>query len=343
MEKCEFEGWIPGIHEQCDRWCDRCPVTAACALYRPGRARREGKSPVALEVERLVRRMSAREPRPGDAGSDETAGPLAWLESDPMMTAAVEALRRTLAWLRVNAERLARTVSDPADRTGGARLAEALEEVGWYASLVPSRLARALLVLREEAIERVIEGSGRGGIAREQALLHMKVALLGIDRLVKAWSLVGPAGSTPEETVTFITQYGDLELACETYLPGSRKLMRPGLDTRAGAPPAGVAKRSRPAPVKDPATEEPPLIGPEGSLFEDLRLLRRERAKDRGVSAFLVFTNRTLREMAIRRPSSLEAMRALHGVGEQKLAEHGAAFLECLREGARAHSLALDA
>jgi ATP-dependent DNA helicase RecQ len=67
-------------------------------------------------------------------------------------------------------------------------------------------------------------------------------------------------------------------------------------------------------------------------LFESLRLRRMELAKERGVAPYVIFHDSTLREMASRRPLTLEALRTVNGVGEQKLERFGDIFLGVIRE-----------
>ena len=66
-------------------------------------------------------------------------------------------------------------------------------------------------------------------------------------------------------------------------------------------------------------------------LFEALRTRRRQIADKAGVPAFLVFSDVVLRALAQVRPQTLEAMRAVSGIGEVKLANYGAAFLEVMQ------------
>lgn len=66
-------------------------------------------------------------------------------------------------------------------------------------------------------------------------------------------------------------------------------------------------------------------------LFDELRNLRRDLAHERSVPAYIVFGDRTLRDMARRQPQSLDDLREVVGVGEKKLAEYGEAFLERIR------------
>ena len=47
--------------------------------------------------------------------------------------------------------------------------------------------------------------------------------------------------------------------------------------------------------------------------------------------AYVVFSDRTLVELATHRPDSPRAMREIHGVGDTKLERYGAAFLEVVQ------------
>jgi ATP-dependent DNA helicase RecQ len=70
----------------------------------------------------------------------------------------------------------------------------------------------------------------------------------------------------------------------------------------------------------------------DSDLLAALKKLRRELAADQGIPAYAVFPDRTLMELAARRPLSLDEMRGIHGIGESKLARYGEIFLEALLE-----------
>jgi len=65
-------------------------------------------------------------------------------------------------------------------------------------------------------------------------------------------------------------------------------------------------------------------------LFELLREHRLEIANENGVPPYIIFHDSTLEEMAKTRPATLEAMRYISGVGEQKLNKYGDTFLEVI-------------
>ncbi len=73
----------------------------------------------------------------------------------------------------------------------------------------------------------------------------------------------------------------------------------------------------------------PAAAAPEdASLLAALKALRTELARAQGVPAYVVFADRTLLDMAARRPATPDAMRGVHGVGEAKIARYGERFLE---------------
>ncbi len=82
--------------------------------------------------------------------------------------------------------------------------------------------------------------------------------------------------------------------------------------------------------------------GVDRGLFELLRQLRRVRAEVTGVPSHLVFSDATLRDMARRRPSTIDRLLGVHGVGERKAKDYGPAFVECVVAYCREHSVQLD-
>ncbi len=72
--------------------------------------------------------------------------------------------------------------------------------------------------------------------------------------------------------------------------------------------------------------------GVDRELFETLRGVRSKLAEERGVPPYVVFHDSTLRELARVRPSTVERMRSISGIGEAKLRDYGERFLQLIRE-----------
>jgi ATP-dependent DNA helicase RecQ len=84
------------------------------------------------------------------------------------------------------------------------------------------------------------------------------------------------------------------------------------------------AKGKLRARIAQPATGDP-------ELFDVLRNVRLRLARDRGVPPYVIFHDRTLQEMADRRPRTLDDLHDIYGVGARKAADFGDAFLDAIR------------
>ena len=69
----------------------------------------------------------------------------------------------------------------------------------------------------------------------------------------------------------------------------------------------------------------------ERALFEELRKLRLALAREARLPPFVIFSDKTLQEMAQTRPQTEAELRAVSGVGDKKLATYGARFLEAVK------------
>ena len=103
--------------------------------------------------------------------------------------------------------------------------------------------------------------------------------------------------------------------------------------TALGVPKPGEKKRSRGA-VRGSAPAEPSELTPsaaDAALLDRLRQLRGVIAREQKVPAYVVFADRTLLEMAVRRPKSPYAFGEIRGVGPMKIEKYGEQFLTLLR------------
>lgn len=68
-------------------------------------------------------------------------------------------------------------------------------------------------------------------------------------------------------------------------------------------------------------------------LFLRLKNLRKELAEEQRVPPYMIFPDRSLREMAQNRPTDRSGFLAINGVGESRLAKYGPVFLDAIRAG----------
>jgi ATP-dependent DNA helicase RecQ len=74
------------------------------------------------------------------------------------------------------------------------------------------------------------------------------------------------------------------------------------------------------------------LSGSGAERYERLRQLRGELAREAGLPAYCVFPDRTLAELARRRPASETELLDIPGVGPAKARKYGERFLAALRD-----------
>ena len=68
----------------------------------------------------------------------------------------------------------------------------------------------------------------------------------------------------------------------------------------------------------------------EQSLFERLRALRTQIAREEKVPPYIVFSDKTLVDMCMKKPRTKAEMLAVSGVGEFKYGKYGERFLQCV-------------
>ena len=78
------------------------------------------------------------------------------------------------------------------------------------------------------------------------------------------------------------------------------------------------------------AVHDDSLSAADRDLFEALRAERLRLAQEKGVPAYVVAHDRTLRELATLRPGSMEALAQVPGLGPKKAERYGEAFLDVI-------------
>jgi ATP-dependent DNA helicase RecQ len=95
------------------------------------------------------------------------------------------------------------------------------------------------------------------------------------------------------------------------------------------------AERPRETRRERTAISSAPLTDAQGALLAALKKLRLSLAAERHLPAYLIFSDKTLAEMARAAPSNLSEFAMISGVGSSKLRDFGRAFLDAIaRHGA---------
>ena len=90
---------------------------------------------------------------------------------------------------------------------------------------------------------------------------------------------------------------------------------------------ANLTMRAAKSEKKAVARATGELEGSDGALFQRLRVLRARIARIQGVPAYVVFSDKTLRELAVTRPRTLVELRSVSGVGITKAERYGKQLL----------------
>jgi len=128
--------------------------------------------------------------------------------------------------------------------------------------------------------------------------------------------------------------------AARTSCGGCDNCLGTRIDVEKGGAPSlsspgsrGKAKARSRAPSRDVVTpdEAPVLSGADEALLARLRDLRRSISREEQVPAYVVFPDRTLAEIAVKRPTNANALGQIRGVGPVKLDKYGERFLDVVR------------
>ncbi|MFG1604591.1 DNA helicase RecQ [Actinoplanes sp. NPDC049265] len=119
--------------------------------------------------------------------------------------------------------------------------------------------------------------------------------------------------------------YGTLVLTDDStsVLRGDRKVMMRREPEKPAKAPRAPRSSASAAPAQPMSPEDEPL-------FERLRAWRGKVAKEQKLPAYVIFHDATLRAIAALRPSSLEELGTVSGVGRAKLEKFGADVLETI-------------
>ena len=162
----------------------------------------------------------------------------------------------------------------------------------------------------------VLRGAGTQAIRQRG---HNELSTYGIGRNLKreSWQAIGRE----------LLRLGLVECAPGRFATFSLTLA--GLETLRTRTPVTLTKQVDVA--EKAARGRSGAIECDESLFERLRAVRRQLADERGVPAYIIFSDVSLREMARNYPTNMGEFRRIAGVGEQKLKDFAEPFLSEIR------------
>ena len=132
--------------------------------------------------------------------------------------------------------------------------------------------------------------------------------------------------------------YITMKLAKEEYEPKANYIQpkKPSKRSGKGSKQAAVKGRKRNSASGASTkrkTSGTVLSEQEQTLFEQLRKLRLQLARKQGVPPYIIFSDKTLKDMCVKQPTTREELLEVSGVGEVKLEKYGEEFLQEIRDG----------
>ena len=223
------DGFIVGVFNYCDSWCDTCPFTSRCRVFAD-------IAETAASFDPNLKPVVEAPPLPQDVPPP----PPAWLQEliDEMNEASANGFagdvyprrelrfaaehvaidtraegysRRAREWLKDHEPGVDATPGDPRS------------VISWFHMLIHVKAMRALRGLAEDDPAERDWPADHDGSA--------KVALIGIDRSETAWlDLVDQGLTSPGVAAALIDDLSWLRDALERTFPNARTFVRPGFD-----------------------------------------------------------------------------------------------------------------
>ncbi len=154
---------------------------------------------------------------------------------------------------------------------------------------------------------------------------HDRISTFGIGRdlAVKQWQSFIRQLVAGNLLLVDMERYGALRITNE-----GRRFLKEKQKIRLRLEPAGTTgskARTTQAPISLESEHD-------REIFKTLKSLRLEIARKNGLPPYVIFHDKTLIEIALRKPASLEELSYIPGVGQSKVRKYGNAFLEAVND-----------
>ncbi len=249
---------IPGIHNYCDRWCERCPKTSCCSVWAMEQADASGpesRDPeneafwnrlheifsVTMEmVQDYARKNNIDLSPPTQEEMEQQDQIRQQMYEHPLVVAGMDYMDGVGKWFGSNkaffeqvTERFKsrHQMQLPGDdpQSQWLQLHDAMEVIQWYYPFVSVKIRRAVhglldpLDLDEEELKDIPSDSDGSA----------KIALIGMDRSISAWAIALKSMPEQEKNILdFLVRLQRLHRETECTFPKARAFIRPGLDEK---------------------------------------------------------------------------------------------------------------
>lgn len=218
------DGFIVGIFNYCDRWCERCPLTGRCRLFADEKEIdfEQGNGPLTepravRERRRLFAEVAELHER---AAELQEPTPLELKESAGRLPADLEPSTGVDPWLLEHSIEVRKKITE-LELSANPSVRLAMQTIKYFALFVPMKMVRILSqVSREGPGDQQSDANGSG-----------KAALLGLDRMEQAWrSLIESHHVSAAVAAPFLAEIARMQRNINRAVPNARAFIRPGFD-----------------------------------------------------------------------------------------------------------------
>jgi hypothetical protein len=247
--------FISGIHNYCDRWCERCAFSSRCAVYATEADDPDLDSPdvrdlnnvkfwrkletIFKDAHDLIKQCAAEAGIDLDAIDHNEVSHDEEIESarrNELSVLAQDYARMVESWFEnelVAAEQLDDFAQLQA-KTAGIEIdvQDAFEVIRWYQFFIPTKIFRALLPSDDEPSE-VYPDNVEDEInpAQTDANGSAKIALIAIERSLSAWRVIQSCVPAKQESIApLMALLENVRCGLEAERPLARDFIRPGFD-----------------------------------------------------------------------------------------------------------------
>jgi hypothetical protein len=222
------DGFIVGIYNYCDRWCERCALTSRCRGFAD-RAEVEAEHDPHLRPVTTAPPLPQDTPPPPPRWMQELIDEMNKMASEPISDGEYEEVRPGVAPEHGAIEARAHAYSNSAhawleahDSSSRHPPTDPRSVVAWFHYSIPAKIHRALSGLACSDAEDDWPADHDGSA---------KVALLGIDQSHASWLELAHLGvASASEISPLIADLIWLGDELERVFPGARAFVRPGFD-----------------------------------------------------------------------------------------------------------------
>ncbi|MCB9315741.1 MAG: hypothetical protein H6569_06360 [Lewinellaceae bacterium] len=241
------EHFIPGVHNYCDRWCERCPFTARCRVYANEQEFSEETADPAdpafwqnikknfegvLEMlDKMMADMGIDPDEIADENKEKPDPNIQALERDmrdktmQYANTVNDFFERNASYFEFKSEELEEQIEDglPVDVESWQFFQDAVDVIRWYQYFISAKIHRAIGSLEHmEEFDNPLQSDSNGSA---------KIAKIAIERSLGAWEVIcQQLAEKKEEILTIQQQLQKIRAELDQLFPNLNNFHRPGFD-----------------------------------------------------------------------------------------------------------------